>query len=608
MNKNAPDNQNLLLAIALSVIVFIAWEYFVVWPQQEAQRQHQLAQQAAEQARQQTPTVPGGAAGPTVPGTSNTAAPQQAEAILAGDTARVKLDSATVDGSIRLTGARFDDLRFKAYRQSVDPKSPEIVFLTPQGAQGATYAEIGWTTGGSSTVPVPTDTTVWQVAGNQTLTPTTPVTLTWSNGQGLTFTRRIELDKDYMFTVTDTVENATAAPVTLYPYAKVTRHGEPKEQTTWVLHEGPVGVMEERLKDPSYHDVREAHEIKYSSNNGWLGITDKYWMAAVIPPQNQKFAGRYSMSPVSGIDVFGSDYLMDAKTIAASGKTTVTHHFFAGPKINSLVNAYEEKLGIFRFNMAIDWGWFFFLTKPMFWLLDLIYKLIGNFGIAILALTVVIKGIMLPLAQRSFESMAKMKKIQPQIKALQERWKDDRVKLQQEQMALFRVEKINPLMGCLPILVQIPVFFSLYKVLFVTIEMRHAPFFGWIHDLAAADPTNLFTLFGLLPFTAPVWLHIGIWPLLMGITMSMQMRLNPPATDPVQQQMMTFMPFIFTYMMASFPAGLVIYWTWNNMLSMAQQMLIMRRLNVPIETSFKLPAWLKSRLKLPSSKPASPGE
>ncbi len=608
MNKNAPDTRNIAVAVILSMIVFLAWEYFVVWPQQEAQRQHMLAERAAEQANHQTPGAPNvSVPAPAVAGAASPAAPQQAEAILAGDRARVKLDSATVDGSIRLTGARFDDLRLKAYHQDVDPKSPEIVFLTPQGADTATYTDMGWTTGGTSTITVPTPTTVWQASG--TLTPTTPVTLTWDNGQGLVFTRTIALDKDYMFTVSDTVENRSSAPVTLYPYASVARHGEPKEKTTWILHEGPVGVLGGRLEDPSYSDVRDKHEIKFDSTGGWLGITDKYWMAAVIPPQNEKFTGRYSVTPVAGIDVFRADYLMTPKTIAPAGKTTVVHRLFAGPKINSLVTDYRDKLGIARFDMALDWGWFFFLTKPMFWLLDELYKLIGNFGIAILMLTVVIKGIMFPLANRSFESMTKMKKVQPQIKELQERWKDDKVKLQQEQMALFRREKINPMMGCLPIVVQIPVFFSLYKVLFVTIEMRHAPFFGWIQDLASSDPTNVFNLFGLLPFILPAWFpHIGVWPLLMGATMWLQMRMNPPATDPVQQQMMTFMPFLFTYMMASFPAGLVIYWTWNNILSMSQQYVIMRRMNVPVSVNLKVPAWITSRLKGPSSKPASPGE
>ncbi|MBI1211789.1 MAG: membrane protein insertase YidC [Alphaproteobacteria bacterium] len=600
MNKNAPDNRNIILAVVLSMIVFVGWEYFIVRPQQEAQRQQQIEQQEAREAQTQTPSAPG-VAPPSLAGTASAPTAQQPEAILAGDAARVTLDSDTVDGSIRLTGARFDDLRLKAYHEDVDPKSPEIVFLTPQGANLSTYGEMGWTTGGTSNVAVPTAKTLWTVRGNQTLTPTTPVTLTWDNGQGLLFTRKIELDKDYMFTITDTVENKSGSAVTLYPYASVARHGEPKERTTWVLHEGPVGVLDGTLSDPSYGDVRDKHEIKTDSSNGWLGITDKYWMAAVIPPQGEKFTGRYSETQVAGVDVFRADYLMGARTVAPAGRTQIMHRFFAGPKINSLVNAYEDKLGIYRFNMAIDWGWFFFLTKPMFLLLDWLYHLIGNFGIAILALTVVIKAALFPLANRSYESMTKMKKIQPQIKELQERWKEDKVKLQQEQMELFRREKINPMMGCLPIVVQIPVFFSLYKVLYVTIEMRHAPFFGWIHDLASADPTNVFTLFGLLPFTAPVWLHLGIWPLLMGFTMWLQMRLNPPATDPVQQQMMTFMPFFMTYLMSAFPAGLVIYWTWNNILSMSQQYIIMRRMKVPVQLN--LPAWLKLK-----PKPASPGE
>ncbi len=605
MNKNSPDTLNLIAAIVLSMIVFVAWEYFVVWPQQEAQRQHMLAQKNAEQAQQQTPTgAP--AAPPTGTAGQSPAALQSTEAVLAGDTARIKLDSATVDGSIRLTGARLDDLRLKSYRETIDPKSPEITFLLPQGAQTATYAEMGWTPGGTSTVPVPTAATVWHATAGQTLTPETPVTLTWDNGQGLTFMRTIALDKEYMFTVTDAVENHSASAVTLYPYSSVARHGEPKEKTTWILHEGPIGVLAGTLNDPSYSDVRDAHQIKTDSTNGWLGITDKYWMAAVIPPQNEKFTGRYSASPEGGVDVFRADYLLGARQVAPGAKASVTHLLFAGPKVNSLVNAYENNLGVYRFNMAIDWGWFSPLTKPMFWLLDFLNKLIGNFGIAILCLTIVIKAIMFPLANRAFESMSKMKKLQPQIKELQERWKDDRVKLQQEQMELFRREKANPMLGCLPMLIQIPVFFSLYKVLYVTIEMRHAPFFGWIQDLASADPTSVFNLFGLLPFAVPIWLHIGVWPLLMGATMWLQMRMNPPATDPVQQQMMTFMPFVFTYMMASFPAGLVIYWTWNNILTMTQQYIIMRRMNVPVQLN--LPEPLTKLFRGTRREPASPGE
>jgi YidC/Oxa1 family membrane protein insertase len=373
----------------------------------------------------------------------------------------------------------------------------------------------------------------------------------------------------------------------------------------WLLHEGPIGVFQSTAEYPSYGDVKEGREIKHDSTGGWLGITDKYWMAAVIPPQNEKIAGRFSVTPQNGVDVFRADYLLGARSVAPAAKASVVHRFFAGPKVNSLLTDYQARLGIDSFDMAIDWGWFSPLTIPMFWVLDFLNKLIGNFGLAILGLTVVVKGLMFPLANRAFESMTKMKKIHPQIKEIQERWKDDRVKLQQAQMELFRREKINPMLGCLPLLLQFPVFFALYKVLFVTIEMRHAPFFGWVHDLAAPDPTNLFNLFGLLPFVTPEWLHVGIWPLLMGATMILQMRMNPPATDPVQQQMLTYMPFLFTYMMALFPAGLVIYWTWNNILTMAQQYVIMRRMNVPFEPNLKLPAWIKSRLKPPS---ASPGE
>ena len=606
MNKGQPDLLNIAVAVVLSLILFIGWQYFIVGPQLEVQRQHALAEKTAADARQvQTPGAPGVSA-PLAPGSEAAATLQKPEVILAGDRARIKLDSDTVDGSIRLTGARLDDLHFKAYREDIDPKSPEIVFLLPQGAETATYGEMGWTAGGTSNEVLPTETTVWQAADGQTLTPATPVTLTWDNGQGLLFTRTIALDKDYMFTVTDSVENKSAATVTMFPYASVARHGEPKTKaSTWIVHEGPLGAFQGASQYPSYSDVRKAGEIKNESTGGWLGITDKYWMVAVIPPQNEKFVGRYSMSPQGGIEVFRADYLMAARTIAPTSKATVIHHFFAGPKVSSLLNAYKDNLHIQLFDYAIDWGWFWLITPPMLGLVDFLNRLVGNFGIAILMLTVVVKGLMFPLANRAFESMTKMKKVQPQIKELQERWKEDKAKLQQAQMELFRREKINPMLGCLPLLIQLPVFFSLYKVLLVTIEMRHAPFFGWIHDLAAADPTSLINLFGLLPFAVPSWAHIGVWPLLMGATMWLQMRMNPPATDPVQQQMMTFMPFVFTYMMSSQPAGLVIYWTWNNILTMSQQYVIMRRLNVPFQLNIKAPAWLTSLFKGPSG---SPGE
>ncbi len=609
MNKQ-PDGLNLIVAMALCVAVLVAWQYFFVGP--EAERQREAAADRAAQSEQQAQPPVAGAAPPT-PDAPAMAAGQTLprEAVLKTSGARLSFDNEKVDGSIRLTGARIDDLRLKDYRETIDPQSPEIVFLTPQGSQGATFAEIGWTRAPGSATPVPTPTTEWTVASGKTLTPSSPITLSWDNGQGLIFKRHVTLDQNYMFTITDTVENTTGAPVTLYPYAVVARQGEPTHGTNWILHEGLIGVLEGVLQDETYSEMRdtEGHEIKYESTGGWLGITDKYWMATLIPPQNEKFNARFSMGTEAGGEAFRADYLLGARNVPAGGAVSVTHNLFAGAKVVSLVEQYEQSLGIFRFDMTIDWGWFSIITYWMFKGLDALNKLVGNFGVAIILLTIVIKILFFPLANRSYESMAKMKKIQPQMKELQERFKDDRMKQQQEMAALFKREKVNPMMGCLPILIQIPVFFSLYKVLFVTIEMRHAPFFGWIQDLAAADPTSIFNLFGLLPYDVPSWLLIGVWPLLMGITMWFQTKMNPPATDPVQQQMMSMMPLVFTYLMAQFPAGLVVYWTANNLLSILQQYVIMRRMNVPIELAknFKMPDWLRKALGRPSSQ-ASPGE
>ena len=598
MNDNKPEGGNLIAAMVLCLAVLVGWQYFFVSPQLE--RQRQAAEQAAKQA-ETTPATAAAPGAPAVPGAPTTAQPSgqplPREAVLAASGARLTFENAKVDGSIRLTGAQIDNLRLKDYRETVDPKSPEIVFLTPTGSLGATFAEIGWTRAPGSATPVPDANTVWTIEGGATLTPATPVTLTWANGQGLLFKRRIALDDNYMFTVTDTVENQSTAPVTLYPYAVVAREGEPKHQANWILHEGLVGVLDGTLQDKTtYAEMREyeTKELKLDSTGGWVGITDKYWMATLIPPQKEKFTGRFSVTTDAGKEVFRADYLLAARNVQAGGAVTVTHHVYAGAKVVSLIEDYQQKFGINRFDMTIDWGWFSFITYWMFKGLDWFNKLVGNFGVAIILLTIVVKILFFPLANRSYESMAKMKKVQPQMKELQERYKEDRMKQQQEMAALFKREKVNPMMGCLPIFIQIPVFFSLYKVLFVTIEMRHAPFFGWIQDLAAGDPTSLFNLFGLLPYAVPSWLHIGVWPVLMGITMWFQSKMNPPATDPVQQQMMTMMPPVFTYMMAQFPAGLVIYWTANNLLSMLQQYVIMRRMNVPIELgkNFKLPAWL----------------
>lgn len=600
MNKQ-PDSTNLYLAIGLCLVILIGWEYFFIQPRMQAERERQAKlQQTEAQAKPGSPAAAGtgtqtpGAGAPALPGQSVVASILTRDAALKAGGTRVAFDTPKIDGSVLLTGARIDDLRLKDYHETVDRKSPEIVVLSPAQAPGAYYAEFGWAAAAGATVPLPDSNTRWQQVSNGQLTQDNPLILAHDNGKGLTFRRTIAVDKHYMFTVTDRVTNAAGSALTLYPFAQVMRLGEPKEPPQWLLHEGMIGVLGGSLQEQDYAEMKETPETKVESKGGWLGITDKYWMAALAPPQTETFTGRFVAFDQRIAHLYQADYLLQARVINPGQTVEVTHRLFAGAKVNSLISAYETQLNIYRFDMAIDWGWFWFLTKPIFWLLDWLYKQIGNFGVAILILTVIIKAIFFPLANRSYEAMSKMKKVHPEIQQIQERHKEDRVKLQTELMALYKREKINPLMGCLPILIQIPVFFALYKVLFVTLEMRHAPFFGWIQDLAAPDPTSIVNLFGLIPVTLPQWLVIGVWPILMGITMWIQTKMNPPAQDPMQQQILNWMPLLFTYMLALFPAGLVIYWAWNNVLSIAQQYVIMRRTGTPIEIidNFKVPPWL----------------
>ncbi|MFN9161291.1 MAG: membrane protein insertase YidC [Alphaproteobacteria bacterium] len=601
MNSNRPDSRNYIVALLLSALVLLFWHFFFIAPMAERQKL------AAERAAAAQKLAEGeGAAGPAatgVPGMPASAGPVQAqtrEAALASGGGRLVFENDKVDGSIRLTGAQIDDLRLRKYRETLDPTSDEVIFLTPRGTASATFAETGWVPAPGSQTRVPDATSVWS-SSSTTLAPGKPVTLTWDNGQGIVFIRRIAIDENYMFTVTDGVQNNTGAPVTLFPSAIATREGEPKHTPQWTLHEGLFGVLAGLLEKYTYADLRDAKdpEAKFEGTGGWLGITDKYWMVTVVPPQNEKYTGRFSIARERQGEVFRADYLLQPRNVAAGGNTSVTHHVFAGAKIVSLVEAYQQQLGILRYDMTIDWGWFSFFTYWIFKALDVINHQVGNFGIAIIILTIIVKIIFYPLANASYVSITKLKKIQPEMQELQLRYKDDKPKMQQELIALYRREKVNPFMGCVPMLLQIPIFFSLYKVLFVTIEMRHAPFFGWIQDLAAADPTSIFNLFGLLPYSVPEWLLVGIWPLLMGFTMWFQMKMSPPSPDPTQRQVMMFMPPVFTYLMATFPAGLVIYWTVNNVLSIGQQYIIMRRLNVPLDVSFKLPGWIGRALGRP---------
>ena len=583
------DNQkNLLLAIVLSVAVLLGWQFFYAGPklkeEQERQARIRLEQQQA-QAKEQTPpntpaTTPAatpGKQGTVVPGPASVTTAASREAAV-GASPRLLIETPSIKGSISLKGGRIDDVVLAKYRETVDPGSPNVVLFSPSGAPHPYYAEYGWVAGAGVTQPMPNAETLWRAEKGGSATPGSPVTLVWDNGQGLVFRRTITVDENYLFTVADEVENKTSSPVALLPYALISRHGMPKVEGFYILHEGPIGVLGTAgLQEMGYADVLKDGGAKtFKQTGGWLGFTDKYWAAALVPSQTAPYEARFS--GVKGPkDTFQADFSAGPITIAPGAKQSFLSHLFAGAKVVNLIEAYAEKLGADRFDRLVDWGWFHFITKPLFKLLHWLGLFFGNYGLAILATTVLVKLVFFPLANKSYELMAKMKMLQPEMEKLRERYKDDRAKQQQELMAIYKAKKINPMAGCLPILLQIPVFFALYKVLFITIDMRHAPFFGWIKDLSAPDPTSVFNLFGLLPYAVPEFLHIGVWPIIMGITMWVQMQLNPQQPDPLQQKIFNWMPVMFTFLLGSFAVGLVIYWAWNNVLSLLQQYTIMRK-------------------------------
>jgi YidC/Oxa1 family membrane protein insertase len=584
------DQKNLFLAIAVSMAILFGFQYFYEAPQAEKARQ--LEAQKQEAIKQATPVpAPGNTSSASAPPAP--AAPTTPEAIAASRQAalqgdRVRIEGRRVHGSINLLGGRLDDLTLAEYRETLDPKSPEIVLLSPATAPHGYYGDFGWSSGGEQPVKLPDANTKWQ-ASAPSLRPGQPVTLTWDNGEGIVFNRVFTLDDNYMFTVTQKVLNNTERPLTLFPYALLVRHGTPKTDGIYILHEGPLGVFRDdatasgTLKELSYSGLVGEKPVEYTSTGGWIGITDKYWLAAIIPPNTEKVKARFSHTQRASdryqVDVLGTQGVTIAPKAVVENVTRV----FAGAKEVGVIDRYEDQLAIPNFNKSIDWGWFHFLTRPMFVALDYFHRLLGNMGLAILMLTIVVKTLFLPLAYKSYVSMSGLKELQPKMTELREKYGEDRQKLSQEMMTLYKKEKINPAAGCLPILLQIPVFFALYKVLYIAIEMRHAPFYGWIHDLSAPDPTTWMNLFGLLPYTVPNLgplqiLSLGIWPIIMGITMWAQMRMNPTPPDPVQAKIFAFMPLIFTFMMGHFAAGLVIYWSWNNLLSVAQQWAIMKRM------------------------------
>jgi YidC/Oxa1 family membrane protein insertase len=619
MKPPKEDSKNFIMAIALSMAIIFAWQYFYAQPmldrqaeiarQQQAQQQTQAGQPGQPAAGQPAAGEPGqttaqGALPGAIPPGSGVAVTREA-ALASG--ARVAVKTGAVEGSINLKGAQLDDLRLIRYHETVDPKSPTIVLLSPSGTPGGFFAEQGWIpTAAGASLKLPDQNTVWSAPGGATLTETTPVTLTWDNGAGLVFRRTIAVDQNYMFTVTQEVENRSADPVQLLPYGRIQRQGTPKVEGVYVLFEGLLGVLGGDLQEHTYSAMTEAGApIATESTGGWLGITDKYWAVSLVPDQAAKVNASFRHNRNGTLDIFQTDFVTaDPLTVAPGATAAFEQRLFAGAKVVDLIAGYQTDLKIEKFDLMIDWGWFYFITKPMFWALHYIQQLTGNFGVAILAVTVLLKILFFPLANKSYEAMARMKKLQPEMERIKERYGEDRTKQQQEMMELYKKEKINPLAGCLPILVQIPVFFALYKVLYVTIEMRHAPFVGWIRDLSAPDPTSIFNLFGLLPFTPPAFLLIGVLPILMGITMWVQMKLNPPPPDPVQAAIFNWMPLMFTVMLATFPAGLILYWAWNNFLSILQQMAIMKKHGTPID----LLGNIRESLPFLKRKTAAPGK
>jgi YidC/Oxa1 family membrane protein insertase len=569
------NTRNTIIFVVCAVAIFLLYDLFVLRPATE--RRQAEVQRARVSAEAQLDR-------PAAPAQGRTFAPRQQAA--AADP-RVPIETPYVRGSLNLTGARIDDLYLRRYRETVSKSSANVELFRPEGARHAYFAEFGWT--GANLANLPGPDTRWTLAQGVRLTPTTPITLRYDNGAGLVFSRQIAVDERYMFTVTDTVVNRAGAAATLASYGSVQRQGFPPAfLNNPILHEGAIGVLGERLEMIKFNKWRGREEpLRASSEGGWLGITDKYWLAALVPDQQTPVAAAFRRTPAPGLNIYEANFTGPPVTLQPNTQTTATTRLFAGAKSVEVLDAYEEELGVPRFDSAVDWGNLWFFTKPIFYFLHWIQQGVGNFGVAILLLTVVMKLVFFPLANKSYASFAKLKKLQPKMEELKKRYAKDPQKQQQELLALYQKEGANPIAGCLPILLQIPVFYALYKVLSVTLEMRHAPFFGWVEDLSARDPTTFWNLFGLIPWnpaSTPLIgglldgsLHIGVWPLLYGVGMWLQQGMQPMSGDPIQRRIFQFFPIIFTFVIAPLAVGLVIYWTWSTALGILQQYVIMRR-------------------------------
>jgi YidC/Oxa1 family membrane protein insertase len=573
------DQKRLLAAIAISIGILLAFD---LWKRETTPAPEISPAAAVTEPAAPVVATPGVSTPAVLPASPGSAESAQAAATSRPAPERLRIDSPRITGSVNLRGARLDDVVLKDYRDTVDPLSPNVRLLAPRQEAQPYFAQWGWSSGDGRT-RVPDAETDWTAQGGP-LSPTTPVTLSWDNGQGQVFQIVLSLDANFMVQADQRVTNNGAEAASVLPWVRIRRETTPQVAGFYILHEGFVGVLGGRLHETTYKTAksdggeRRGVALEQETNGGWAGFTDKYWLTAINPvdaAQPMRATWRHVVE--GGQDRWQVDFATPAPQAVAPGATAhVGTRVFAGAKEVRLLDGYRDNLGITDFDKAVDFGMFYFLTKPFFYALDWLYKHIGNFGIAILIFTVALKALFFPLASKAYKSMARMKMLAPKMTEIKERYKDEPGKAQQEMMALYKTEKVNPASGCLPILIQIPVFFALYKVLFVTIEMRHAPFFGWIRDLSAPDPTNLFTLFGLIPWDAPAMLHMPVWAIIMGLTMFFQQKLNPAPPDPIQAKIFTWMPVIFTFMLASFPAGLVIYWSWNNLLSIGQQAYISR--------------------------------
>ena len=553
------DSKNVLLAVILSTAVIVIWSVMFPPPEIENTTSDETTIVEKNESKPQAPKIK-----IKEPDKKIT----RQDAIKQSD--RINISNEKIFGTISLNGALIDDVTLKNYKETLNEDSKQVVILNPKKSENGYFLETGWAT--SENIKVPNHNSKWSVIGNNTLAPKQPVTIQWDNNEGLIFKKKLTIDDKYLIIVEDSVQNLSQKNINLFHYSQITRNKKPDVQNFYILHEGLIGVVGEELKELSYEDIIEKKE-SYKNNSGWFGITDKYWLSAIIPQKGKNFNAEFTYDKQ-----FKANYIITDPTIINSNETKKNiATLFIGAKEVSVVDGYAEQSGINKFDLAIDWGWFFYFTKPIFFVIDYLYKISGNFGIAIILLTAAVRLIFFPLANYSFVSMAKMKALQPEMQRLKDLYKDDKQKIQMEMMNLYKREKVNPVSGCLPVLIQLPFFFAIYKVLFVTLEMRHAPFFGWIQDLSAPDPTTIFNLFGLIPWDPPSFLIIGIWPILMGLTMWIQQKLNPAPPDPIQAKIFMFFPFFLTILLASFPSGLVVYWTINNVLTMAQQYVIIRK-------------------------------